>query len=60
MLVIEVGVKFHTVTVKCTNIFDQDCRLGRGGYDQHEGITLFPLTYGIYVPDPLAAMHVNS
>jgi hypothetical protein len=25
MLVIEVGVKFRTVSVKCANIFDQDC-----------------------------------
>jgi hypothetical protein len=25
MLVIDVGVKFHTVSVKCANIFDQDC-----------------------------------
>jgi hypothetical protein len=25
MLVIKVGVKFRTVSVKCTNIFDQDC-----------------------------------
>jgi hypothetical protein len=29
MLVIEVGVKFRTVSVKCANIFDQDCRLLR-------------------------------
>ena len=27
MLVIEVGVKFRTVSVKCANIFDQDCSL---------------------------------
>jgi hypothetical protein len=26
MLVIEVGVEFRTVSVKCANIFDQDCR----------------------------------
>jgi hypothetical protein len=25
MLVIKVGVKFRTVSVKCANIFDQDC-----------------------------------
>jgi hypothetical protein len=25
MLVIDVGVKFRTVRVKCANIFDQDC-----------------------------------
>ena len=25
MLVIDVGVKFRTVSVKCANIFDQDC-----------------------------------
>jgi hypothetical protein len=25
MLVIDVGVKFHTVSVKCADIFDQDC-----------------------------------
>ena len=27
MLVIDVGVKFRTVSVKCANIFDQDCSL---------------------------------
>jgi hypothetical protein len=25
MLVVDVGVKFRTVSVKCANIFDQDC-----------------------------------
>jgi hypothetical protein len=25
MLVIDVGVKFRTVSVKCANIVDQDC-----------------------------------
>jgi hypothetical protein len=28
MLVIDVGVKFRIVSVKCANIFDQDCRSG--------------------------------
>jgi hypothetical protein len=27
MLVIDMGVKFRTVSVKCANIFDQDCRI---------------------------------
>ena len=25
MLVFDVGVKFRTVSVKCANVFDQDC-----------------------------------
>jgi hypothetical protein len=29
MLVIEVGVKFRTVSVNCANIFDQDCNPGQ-------------------------------
>ena len=32
MLVIEVGVKFRTVSVKCANIFDQDCRFSHSRF----------------------------
>jgi hypothetical protein len=30
MLVIDVGVKFRTVSVKCANIIDQDCSMQQG------------------------------